>query len=99
MGYCYGCDALGYLLERTLDELLVSSVQRRGRLVQKHDLGFAQDRPGDGYPLLLAARQLPAPEADVGLQFLLKALDELVSLGHLQGCLDFLVGRILVPEL
>src|SRR5215213_8081569 len=33
-------------------------VQRRGRLVEEHELGLHRQRPGDRHPLLLAAREV-----------------------------------------
>jgi len=36
-------------------------IERRGRLVEQHDLRLHRQRPGDGHPLLLTARQLVWP--------------------------------------
>ena len=39
-------------------------VEVRGRLVEDHDRGVLQQQPGDGQPLLLAARHAVAALAD-----------------------------------
>lgn len=50
--------------------LLALRVQSGGGLVQEQDLGVADDGPGDGNTLLLAARQLRTLGADVRVVFL-----------------------------
>lgn len=50
--------------------LLALRVQGGGGLVQQQDLGLPDDRPGDGDALLLAAGQLRALGAHVGVVFL-----------------------------
>jgi len=49
---------------RGLDELLAFRVEITGGLVEDENLGPRQDRPGNGQPLLLAARKLDSPFAD-----------------------------------
>ena len=56
--------ALRHPGERALDGRLGLVVHRGGGLVEHEDRRVAQDRPGDGEPLALAARQLLAPLAD-----------------------------------
>jgi hypothetical protein len=46
---------LDHRIEHFLDHL---GVERRGRLVEQHDLGLHAQRAGDGHALLLAARKL-----------------------------------------
>ena len=54
-------------LERVLDLPLGVAVERRGRLVEQQDRRRLQDRAGDGDALLLAARELQAALADLGV--------------------------------
>jgi poly(hydroxyalkanoate) depolymerase family esterase len=54
-------------VEARLDGGLDLAVERGGRLVEHQDGGVAQDHPGDGDALALAARELDAALADVGV--------------------------------
>ena len=72
--------ALGHALERVLDFLLGVAVERRGRLVEQQDRRRLQDGAGDGDALLLAAGELQAALADLGLVALRRQADEAVDL-------------------
>ena len=50
-----------------LDRRLDLAVERRGRLVQHQDRRVLEDDAGDGDALTLAARQLDAALADLGV--------------------------------
>ncbi len=65
-----------------LDGLLGARVQGRGGLVEDQDGGIFEDHPGDGHPLLLAARQLQSAFAHRGVIALGRGLDELVQVGQ-----------------
>ena len=45
----------------------ISEFERRGRLVEDQDRGILQDHPGDGDALALAAGELDAALADLGV--------------------------------
>ena len=77
--------------EGELDGHLGLRVEMRRRLVQHHDVGRLQEQPGDGDPLLLAARQPVAPIADHRIQAGRKRVDERHDLRRPQR-LDELVG-------
>ena len=47
--------SVGHDVEHLVDHL---GVERRGGLVEQHDLGLHGERAGDGHPLLLAAREV-----------------------------------------
>jgi hypothetical protein len=49
---------LGQLLHRVEHLVDHLGVERRGRLVEEHHLRLHGERPGDGHPLLLTAREL-----------------------------------------
>ena len=68
-------------IQRLLDHRLVLRVHRRQRLVQHQDRRVAQQRPGDGDALALAARQARAAFADHGLVAVGQRLDEVVRVG------------------
>ena len=68
-------------VERVLDFLLGVAVERRGGLVQQQDRRPLQDGAGDGDALLLAAGQLQAALADLGVVALRRRADEAVDLG------------------
>ena len=53
--------------ERLLDRRLDLRIERRGGLVEDQDRRVLQDHPGDGDPLALAAGELDAALADVGV--------------------------------
>ena len=57
MGDDEGGAALHGLIQRDLHQPLVLGVQRAGRLVQQQDRRVADQGPGDGQTLALAARQ------------------------------------------
>ena len=63
-------------------------------LVQDQDRRVLDDRPGDGQPLTLAARQQDAVLADAGLVALRERLDERVDLRQATGLLDPLVRHV-----
>ena len=52
-----GRPVLHQLVERVLNQFLAFSIQRRSRFVEQQDRCVAQQSPGDGYPLTLAARK------------------------------------------
>ena len=54
-------------VERVLDVLLGVAVERRGRLVEHQDRRALEDGAGDGDALLLAAGELEAALADLGV--------------------------------
>ena len=58
---------LRHAVERVLDFLLGVAVERRGRLVEQQDRRAFENGAGDGDALLLAAGQLQAALADLGL--------------------------------
>ena len=53
--------------ERLLDRRLDLRIERRGRLVEDQDRRVLQDHPGDGDALALAAGELDAAFADMGV--------------------------------
>ena len=59
--------ALHHAVQRVLDRRLDLAVQRGGRLVQHQDRRVLQDHPRQRHPLPLAARQLHAAFADMGV--------------------------------
>ena len=58
---------LGNAVERILDVPLGVAVERRGRLVEQQDRRAFQDGARDGDALLLAAGELEAALADLGV--------------------------------
>ena len=75
----------GDAVERRLDLALGVDVERRGRLVEDEDRRRLEHGAGDGDALLLAARELQAALADLGLVAVGQALDEVGDLGGLGG--------------
>ena len=70
-------------LQSLHDQCFGLGVERRGRLVQDHDGGVFEDRPGDRQSLALTARQRRAALADHRVVALWQTADELVGVGHL----------------
>jgi hypothetical protein len=66
--------------ERALDQILRLGVDRGGRPVEHQDVRVLEDDAGDGDALALAARQLHAPLADLGVVAVREVRDELVGL-------------------
>ena len=85
---------LRYPLERVLDLLLGVAVERRGRLVEQQDRRPLEDGPRDGDALLLAAGELQAALADLGLVTLRRHADEIVDLGEPRRFLDLGIARL-----
>src|SRR5258706_14934268 len=79
---------------RRLNELLAFGVQVAGGFVEDQDLGRREYRPGDGQPLLLAAREFYATLADEGLVAVGKPDNEFVGVGATGGVFNLLVGGI-----
>ena len=85
-------------VERLLDDRLVAGVDRRERLVEHQDRRVAQQRPGDGDALALAARQADAALADHRAVALGKALDEVAGVGGAHRGVDLLGRRVGLAE-
>mmetsp|Transcript_15524 Transcript_15524/g.39457 ORF Transcript_15524/g.39457 Transcript_15524/m.39457 type:complete len:276 (+) Transcript_15524:40-867(+) len=75
-------------IQRLLDGGLALRVQGAGGLVQQHHLGLADEHPGEGEPLALAAAQLHAALAHHGAVALGEGGDELVRVRLLGGPLQ-----------
>ena len=80
--------------QRLLHERLVLGVEVAGGLVEDDDRRVLQQHPGDGQPLLLAARQAVAPLADDRVVALGQAGDHVVDLGGPAGRLQLGVGGV-----
>src|SRR5689334_12950889 len=65
-----------------------SGIQARTRLIQQQDGSIANDRPGDGHPLPLAAREGNAALPYYRVVAVGKFMNELVDVGHLRGLED-----------
>ena len=72
-------------IQRLLDHRLVLCVDRGQRLVQHQDRRVAQQRPGDGDALALAAREARAAFADHGLIAIGQRFDEVMRVGGAGG--------------
>ena len=94
MGDDHGGAILGHRRERLLDGLFGVAVERRGGLVEHQDARTLEDRPGDGDPLLLPARELQAALAHHRLPAVGQRLDEGPDVGHLGGLLDLGPTRV-----
>ena len=81
-------------LQRVLDFMLGVAVERRGRLVQHQDRRPLQHRARDRHALLLAAGQLQAALADLGLIALRRRLDEAVDLRQLRRLLHLGIAGV-----
>ncbi len=86
-------------VERILDRRLDLRIERRGRLVEHQDGRVLQEDARDGDALALAAGQLDAALADMGVIAgaplrIDEAADELVGMGELRRLLDLRVGRL-----
>ena len=73
------------VVERGLHEALALGVERAGGLVEDQDRRVAEDRPGDGEPLALAAGEAHAALSDDRLVPLRQLADEAVGLGAAGG--------------
>src|SRR5260370_22444979 len=62
-----------------VDDGLAVGIERAGRLVEDQDPRIADQRPGDGEPLLLTARQVGRAFLDEGLVAARQLLDELLG--------------------
>ena len=74
--------AVRHALQIGVDQRLALRIERRGRLVEDHQLGIDDQRAGDGQPLALAAGQVGRAFLDPGLVALRQALDELLGAGE-----------------
>ena len=70
------------------------AVERRGRLVEQQDRRRLEDGAGDGDALLLAARELEAALAHLGVVALGREPDEIVDLREPRRLLDLGVARL-----
>ena len=77
-------------VERVLDLALGLGIHRGGGLVQQQDRRVLEQRAGDGQPLFLAAGELHAALADVGVELLRQLADEALRVG---GCRGRSTGR------
>ncbi len=75
-----------------LDEDLALRVQGAGRLVEQQDRGVAQDGPGQGDALALAARELHAPLPHQRGEALGELVGELRDVGGRGGRADLVLG-------
>lgn len=80
--------------ERLLDQGLRAGVQGRGRLVQDQYPGVADQRAGDGEPLLLAPRQPRAALSDDRRQAVGQVFDEVERVRVTQGLADRLFTSV-----
>lgn len=62
--------------------------------IEDEDFGVLDDCACECNSLLLAARQLAATRADVGVQSSRVALDEFPGVGHAEGFLNLCVGSV-----
>ena len=81
------------VFERLLDGGLRLGVQMRGGLVEHHDGRCLQQQPGQGDPLLLAARQPVAAVAHDGVQAVGQHRDQVPDLRRPARLDQFLLGR------
>ena len=84
----------GDRLERRAQPGVGGQVERGERVVEDVDLRLADQRPGDGQPLPLAAGDVAAALGDRGLQAVGHRLDEVAALGDLQGLPHLFLGRV-----
>src|SRR5690242_5421333 len=87
-----GGAAPGQVVERLLDRALGLGVQGAGRLVQHEHARVAQQGPGDGDALLLAAGEPVPAGADHGVVAVGQPGDQVVDLGGARRGLDLGVG-------
>ena len=81
------CRAFGHhLFKRPLHRSLVFGIEGGRRLVEKQDRCLLQNRPRDGNPLPLAARQGDAPLARQSRIALRQGSDERVAAARLAAC-------------
>src|SRR3989344_7756786 len=85
VGDDYGRFALNELGERILNQMLGVGVKRGCRLVQDKDRGIFENRPGDSYPLALAAGELHSPLADIGLITERQKVNKLIAVREFRG--------------
>ena len=81
-------------VERLLHGKLALGIEGAGRLVEQQDGGIAEQRPGDGDALALAARQPHAARPEMGGEALRQGLDEGQRRGRLGRPTDLGVGGI-----
>ena len=76
------------------DLALARGVERAGRLVEQQDRPIREQRPRDRQPLALAAGELDAALAEIGVEALRQALDELQRVRRLARRAHLGVGRV-----
>ena len=89
-----GVGAVGGAAQRAQDPGLDLRVDRRGGVVEDQQPRPADQRPGQGDPLPLAARERGAALPQLGVERVGQGGDEAVALGGAQGCPDVLVGDV-----
>ncbi len=82
------------MIKRILDQPFAFGIERAGGLVEQQDRRIAQHRTGDGKPLLLAAREPGAVFAQIGVEPLGQAFEELRRIGSPGGLPQLFVGGI-----
>src|SRR4051794_27537217 len=82
---------LGNTLEFSLDRLLRTRIEGRGRLVEDQDARVFEDGPGYGHPLLFTAGQLEPALSNRRLVALGKAGHEIMDLRESGGLHDLIV--------
>src|SRR5690606_10662362 len=87
-----GGAALHQAPQGVLDEELALRVERAGRLVEEQDRGVAQDGPGEGDALALAAGEFDAPLPHQGGETVGELVGELGDVGGGGRRVDLLVG-------
>mmetsp|Transcript_11059 Transcript_11059/g.36307 ORF Transcript_11059/g.36307 Transcript_11059/m.36307 type:complete len:223 (+) Transcript_11059:39-707(+) len=87
------------LVDRRLHHPLARRVERRRRLVEQQDRRLLDDGARDGDALLLAARQLAAAQAHLGVVAVAEALDdEVVRVRRARRGLHLLAGRLVLAK-
>ena len=91
---------IGELGQGVADARLGGGIHGAGGVIEDQHLGVLEEGPGDAEALLLAARYIDAALAQVGIQALGHAVQELVGPGSPAGGQDLLVGgsRALRPH-
>src|SRR5687767_4262573 len=96
MGNNQAGTALQQLRQSILNVLLRLGVKRSRGLIKDDDPGVFQNRPCDGYPLLLSAGELYAALADLRIVSLRERIDKAGSIRRIRRSNDFLVRRLMI---
>jgi len=81
-----------------LNNVLIHFIQSRGSLIEKKDLGFLEESPGDGDSLLLASRQRSSRSTDDCIKSGFNLLNESPSIGGDERIYDLRVSSVWFGE-